>query len=66
MGNINTEIADIEPISLYTENDGFILDYGNNGCLLYWIYDGYLLHISGNLNKNETINLAYSTKIIIL
>lgn len=66
MGNINTEIADIEPISLYTENDGFILDYGNNGCLLYWIYDGYLLHISSNLDKNGTTNLAYSTKIVVL
>lgn len=66
MGNINTEIADIEPLSLYTENDGFILDYGNNGCLMFWIYDGYLLHISGNLDKNETQNLAYSTKIVIL
>lgn len=66
MGNINTEKADIEPLSLYMENDGFILDFGDNGCLLYWTYDGYLLHISSNLNKNETINLAYSTKIVDL
>ena len=66
MGNLNTETAEIEPISLYTENDGFILDYGNDGCLMFWIYDGYLLHISGNLNKKEAQNLAYSTKIVDL
>lgn len=64
MGNINTEKADIEPLSLYTENDGFILDFGDDECLILWIYDGYLLILSGNFNKNEAINLAHSTKIV--
>ena len=66
MGNINTENVIVEPISIYKENDGFIIDYGERGCLLYWIYDSYLLHISSNLNKNETINLALSTKSVDL
>ncbi len=64
MGNINTEKADIEPISLYTENDGFILYFREEWCSIYWIYDGYLLNLSGNITKSETVNLAYSTKAV--
>ncbi len=63
MGHINTEKADIEMLSLYSENDGFVLEF-EDGALIYWIYDGYLLEISGNINKNEAINLAKSTKIV--
>lgn len=66
MSNINTEKAAVEPLSLYTENDGFILDFGEDWCAIYWIYDGYLLNFSSNFNKNDTINLVYSTKIINL
>lgn len=65
MGNVNTENADIEMISLYTENDGFVLEIREDWTGIYWIYDGYLLEISGNINKNEAINLAYSTKIVV-
>lgn len=65
MSNISTDRAAIEPLSLYEENDGFLLDFGNN-ILLYWIYDGYLLSIDGNVDKNEAIKLAYSTKIVDL
>lgn len=64
MGNINTENEVVEPISLYEENDGFFIAFNNGASGLYWIYDGYLLSISGNLDKNETVNLAYSTKIV--
>lgn len=64
MGNVNTEKAAVEPVSLYEENDGFVLDFGNNGTLLYWIYDGYLLSFSGNIDKTEAVNLAYSTKLV--
>ena len=64
MGNISTDRAKIEPLSLYEENDGFVLDFGNNGTLLYWIYDGYLLSFSGNIDKTEAVNLAYSTKLV--
>lgn len=64
MGNIDTERADIEMLSLYSENDGFVLDFKEKGTLIFWIYDGYLLEISGDIDKNEAINLAYSTKII--
>lgn len=66
MGNINTEKADITMLSLYTENDGFVLDFREDWCAIYWIYDGYLLEIEGNLDKNETANLVHSTKIINL
>lgn len=62
--NINTEKADIEMLSLYSENDGFVMKFGENETLLYWIYDGYLLEIFGNIDKSEAINLAYSTKIV--
>lgn len=64
VGNVNTENAEINPISIFGENDGFIIDRGEKGCLMYWIYDGYLLSVSGNIDKNEAINLALSTKIV--
>lgn len=64
MGNINTEKADIEMLSLYSENDGFVLEIRKDWSGIYWIFDGYLLNISGNIDKNEAINLAYSTKIV--
>lgn len=66
MGNINTEKTDPEPVSLYEKNDGFILDFRENGCIIFWIYDGYLLSLDGNITKDEAINLAYSTKIVNL
>lgn len=62
--NINTEKADVEVLSLYSKNDGFVMEFGGDKTLLYWIYDGYLLQIFGNINKSEAINLAYSTKIV--
>lgn len=65
IGNINTENAVIEPASVYEENDGlFITFQKENGCALYWIYDGYLFKVIGDFNKNQAINIAYSTKII--
>lgn len=66
MGNISTDRAEVEPLSLYEENDGFLLDFGKDGALICWIYDGYLLEITGNIDKNEAVNLAYSTKIVDL
>lgn len=66
MGNISTDRAKIELLSLYEENDGFVLEFRDDSSLIYWIYDGYLLSISSNINKNEVIKLAYSTKIVDL
>lgn len=66
MGNINTEKTDPEPLSLYEKNDGFILVFRDDWCSIYWIYDGYLLSLDGNITKDEAINLAYSTKIVNL
>ncbi len=63
MGNVNTENAEIEPMSVYEENDGFFIEMQNGDCGLWWIYDGYLFSAIGNLDKNELVNLAHSTKI---
>ncbi|MCM1167416.1 MAG: hypothetical protein NC299_16075 [Lachnospiraceae bacterium] len=63
MGHINTGKADAEMLSLYSENDGFVLEF-ENSTLIYWLYDGYLLKIYGNIDKNKAINLTYSTKIV--
>lgn len=64
MGNINTENADVEMLSLYAENDGFILVFRDNWCSIHWIYDGYLLNLDGNITKSKAINLALSTKVV--
>ncbi len=66
MGNINTEKADVEMLSLYSENDGFVLEFRDDWSSIFWIYNGYLLEITGNINKKEAVNLAHSTKIIDL
>ncbi len=66
MGTVNTENAVIEPMSLYEEEDGFFIAFQHGDCGLYWIYNGYLLSAEGNLNKEELLNLAYSTKIVDL
>lgn len=66
MGHINTEKADVEMLSLYSENDGFVLEFRNDWSSIFWIYEGYLLEIDGNINKKEAIDLAYSTKIVDL
>lgn len=64
MGQVNTEKADIEMLSLYSENDGFVMEFGESDLLLNWIYDGYLFVISGNINKIQAIELVYSTKVV--
>ena len=67
MGTVNTENAVVGPMSLYEKDDGFFIDLqGGSDCVLYWTYNGYLLNLSGNFDKNELINLAYSTKIVKL
>ncbi len=63
-GIVNTENAVVEPMSLYEENDGFFIKFKRGDCGLWWIYDGYLFSIKGNLNKDELVNLAHSTKIV--
>lgn len=64
ISNVNTENAEIEPISLYEENDGFFIRFQGGDCGIYWIYDGYLFDLGGNITKDEAINLALSTKIV--
>lgn len=65
MGTVNTENAVVEKMSLYEEDDGFFIALqGGSDCILYWTYNGYLLSVSGNLDKDELLELAYSTKIV--
>ena len=66
MGIVNPENVVVEPISIFNENDGLFIEYQHGDCGLWWIYDGYLFSITGNLNKEKLINLAHSTKIIEL
>ncbi len=66
MGNINTENTVVEPMFIYEENDGFIIIHQSGTCSLYWIYDGYLFTLGGNITKNEAVDLAHSTKIVDL
>ncbi len=60
---VNTENAVVEPMFINEENDGFFIEFQNSDCGLWWIYDGYLFSVTGNLDKDELANLAHSTKI---
>ena len=64
IGNIDTENAVVEMLSLYEENDGFFIEHQNGICSVFWIYDGYLLDFFGNITKDRAIELALSTKIV--
>ncbi len=64
MVNVNTENAEVEPMSVYEENDVFFIKFQHGGFGLWWIYDGYLFSLTGNLDKNKAINLAKSTKVV--
>lgn len=64
MGIINTQNTEIEMLSIYAENDGFILEIDEFHTTLCWLYDGYLLRIDGDIDKNEALNLVHYTKII--
>lgn len=57
--------ADIEMYSFYSEDDGFVQNYKyKNYTKIYWLCDGYILTIYSDMNKDDLIKLAYSTKII--
>lgn len=64
MDQVNTENAAAEPMTIYEENDGFFITFPNGDCGLYWSYNGYQLSASGNLNKKDLVELAYSTKAV--
>lgn len=66
IGNIDTENATVEQISVYEDNDGLFIEHQDGSVSLYWIYDGYLFDIGGDITKNEALNLVHSTKIINL
>lgn len=56
--------ADFEMLSLYSENDGFLVTPKEGDVFICWVYDGYYFEILGDFNKEEAINLVYSTKVI--
>lgn len=62
---IDTENTVVEPMALYEENDGFFIKHQNGSCSLYWLYNGYLFDLGGNITKKEAIDLALSTKTIV-
>lgn len=64
IGNVNTANAVVEPMSVYEDNDGFFIAFNSGGCGLYWIYNGYVFSISGNIDKEALIDLAHSAQII--
>ena len=57
----NTETI---PVTVFEQNDGLFVERGDGNCYLYWVYDGYLFELSGNITKKEMLDLAASTKII--
>lgn len=61
--NFDTQNTVIESMSVYEENDGFFIAFKNKKeCGLYWIYNGYLFTLFGDIDKNEAVNLARSIK----
>lgn len=61
--NFSTQNTVMETVSVYEENDGFFIAFKNRKeCGLYWIYDGYLFILFGDLDKTEAVNYAHSTK----
>ena len=60
MGHYNTENTIVEPMSIFEVNDGFFIAFKTGGSGLFWIYDGYLFVINGNITKNEAVKLVYS------
>lgn len=62
--NFDNQNTVIESMSVYEENDGFFIAFKNKKeCGLYWIYNGYLFILFGDLDKNESVNWAHSIKI---
>ena len=60
----NTQNTVIEAASVFEENDGFFISFKNKEeSGLYWIYNGYLFILFGDLDKNEAVNWARSIKI---
>lgn len=65
MGHIFNEYPDIEMLSIYSENDGFITDHRGDGMTLGWLYDGYFFEIlCDDMSKDELIELAHSITTI--
>ena len=56
---INTEGYVIESVQI-SENNGYFIQMGDNS-FVSWTQDGYVLSITSNLNKEETINLSKMT-----
>lgn len=64
MGQFYDKNADVEILSLYSDTDGFLIKPEKGDASICWVYDGYFFRIVGDFDKEEAINLAYSTKNI--
>ena len=60
---VKLDNATTSSVTVFEQNDGFFVERGGN-YTLYWINDGYLFELSGNIDKDEMLDLALSTKII--
>ena len=61
LGHIYNEYPDIEPVSVNSENDGFVTDYRGDGTTLGWVYDGYYFEmVCKNMSGDELIELAHT------
>ena len=58
--NINTENRNIEPVYVGDYN-GFYIEQDEE-LILCWFQNGYIFTITGNIDKNESLNLATLTK----
>lgn len=53
--------ASAEPTDIFEKEDGLYISRGESSSL-YWVNDGYLFELYGNIPKNEMIDLAISSK----
>lgn len=69
-GRIYGEHSDIEMLSIYSENDGFVaVGKGENEgrTTMGWVHDGYFLElVSNGMSKDELTELAYTVTAITL
>lgn len=59
--NINTEEHNLSYIEI-NDSDGYIIDLDNNEYLITWENNNYVFDITGNVGKNQLIELAESVQ----
>lgn len=59
--NVNTENRPLDYVEI-DGNDGYIVDLGNNEYYISWDNGDYIFDISGNISKDELIEVANSVQ----